>query len=73
MIETQGPALEAEAAYRRECAGRSFAARRAAYERRAAHARATQNPVPVARRHHAMTSALHGWRLRGTGAWHAAH
>ena len=32
MIETQGPALEAEVAYRRERAGCSFAARRAAYD-----------------------------------------
>jgi hypothetical protein len=72
MIETQGPALEAEAAYRRERAGCSFAARRAAYERRAAHARATQDPAPVAARPHAMTSVLRGWRLPGSGAWHVA-
>lgn len=72
MIETQGPALEAEVAYRRERAGCSIAARRAAYERRAAHARATQAPVPTAPRHHGMTSVLRGWRLRGSGAWHVA-
>ncbi len=72
MIETQGPALEAEAAYRRERAGCSFAARRAAYERRAAHARATQKPTPTAVRTHGMTAVLRGWRLPGSGAWHVA-
>ena len=72
MIETQGPALEAEAAYRRERAGCSFAARRAAYERRAARARAAENQAPAAVRTHGTTSVLRGWRLRGSGAWHVA-
>lgn len=72
MIEIQGPALEAEVAYRRERAGCSFAARRAAYERRAARARAAENPTPTPVRSHRSTSALRGWRLRGSGAWHVA-
>lgn len=74
MIETHGPALEAEAAYRRERATKAFAGRRAAYEQRAARARATQapqTPSPTPR-HHGATSVLRGWRLRGSGAWHAA-
>jgi len=68
MIETQGPALQAEAAYRLEQARNSYAARRVAYERRAARARATESH-PTASGH---TSVLRGWRLRGSGAWHAA-
>ena len=71
MIETQGPALQAEAAYRLEQASKSFAARRAAYERRAAHARTMQS-TPATPRHHGAGSVLRGWRLRGSGAWHAA-
>jgi hypothetical protein len=66
MIETQGPALEAESKYRREQARDAFAVRRAAYERRAAQAQA----LP-AHQTHGITSMLHGWRLPGAGAWHA--
>ena len=72
MIETHGPALEAEATYRRERAGNALAARRAAYERRAAHAAQLQARHPAAPRHHGMSSVLRGWRLPGSGAWHAA-
>jgi hypothetical protein len=69
MIETQGPALEAESKYRREQARDAFAVRRAAYERRAAQAQAQALPAPQT---HGITSMLHGLRLPGSGTRHAA-
>jgi hypothetical protein len=70
MIETQGPALEAESKYRREQARDALAVRRAAYERRAA--RASQAQALAAGQTHGITAVLRGWRLRGSGAWHVA-
>ena len=70
MIETQGPALEAESKYRRDKARDALAVRRAAYERRAA--RAAQAQAPVAHTTHGFGAALHAWRLPGSGAWHTA-
>ena len=70
MIETQGPALEAESKYRREKARDALAVRRAAYERRAA--RAAQSQALAAGQTHGISTVLRGWRLPGSGAWHAA-
>jgi hypothetical protein len=71
MIETQGPALEAESRYRREQARDAFAVRRAAYERRAAQAQAQAQALPAPQTH-GITSMLHGLRLPGSGTSHAA-
>jgi hypothetical protein len=70
MIETHGPALEAESKYRREQARNALAVRRAAYERRAA--RAAQAQAHGAGTTHGISGVLRGWRLRGSGTWHAA-
>ncbi len=70
MIETHGPAIEAESKYRQENARDAFAVRRAAYERRAA--RAAQVQALAADRTHGLGAALHGRRLPGSGAWHVA-
>ena len=67
MIETQGPALEAESKYRQQSARDAFAVRRAADERRAAQAKAL-----AADRTHGVSTAPHGWHLPGSGAWHVA-
>ncbi len=70
MIETHGPALEAESKYRREKARDALAVRQAAYQRRAA--RAAQAQVLATGQTRGFTAVLRGWRLPGSGAWHAA-
>ena len=70
MIETQGPALEAESKYRREQARNALAVREAAYERRAARAAQAQSLAPG--QGHGLTTVLRGWRLPRSGAWHEA-
>ncbi len=71
MIETQGPALEAESKYRKERATDAFAVRRAAYERRAE--RAARGQAPAAGRSHGLAAVLRGWRSPRSNAWRAAH
>ncbi|HEY0118155.1 MAG TPA: hypothetical protein VGC04_05185 [Cellulomonas sp.] len=72
MIETQGPALEAETKYRREKARDALAVRQAAYQRRAARAAQAQAQVLAVGQTHGITAVLRGWRLPRSGAWHAA-